>query len=281
MNKNGMRLAVAYVLIGSFFLCSCATTSGTKGIAGTMDSERPGLRLSAFIQGTQSSSGFTGIATRYSRYHEVPPIKPDPQPVPEQHTARISKGMDMEKQGKYAEAESIYREIIADLPTTPAPFARLAYTLQALGYGREACQMFRKFQALGGRYRTKFVPEEINALVVVGSPKDEKAMIQSTKRSYGLISSDGEVFIVHLQNPRDQVMIGANEYWLGVDSDARFDKKDWVPFLGRSYRNGGVSVTTRGVGFVDGTERLENGGQISVYLQGGWKTMEQKLPSLK
>jgi hypothetical protein len=245
-------------------------TRNLVGVTGTLNSERQGLRLSVFVEGMRGALGFDGFAKPQSRYHETPPIKEDPKPVPPEYAARMTKGIDLEKEGKYAEAESSYRSIIAELPNTPAPFARLAFTLQALGCGREACEMFRKFQSLGGRYRTQFVPEEVNALLVVDPPDNEQSVIGSGKRSSGLVSSDGEVWIVHLRRS-DEVMISTKECWLGEGSSVEFDTKDWVPFLGKRYRKGGVSVKRYYIEFHDNTERLEDDGRVTCYLYHRWR----------
>jgi hypothetical protein len=70
----------------------------------------------------------------------------------------------------------------------------------------------------------------------------------------------GDAVLVALSRPR----------CIGAGSQLRFDKKDWVDFLGGKYRGGGVSVAETGLSFQEGTERLR--GEVSEVFTGGeWK----------
>jgi len=61
---------------------------------------------------------------------------------------------------------------------------------------------------------------------------------------------------------------------IGVGSQIRFGKSDWVPFLGSSYRGGGFAVTSEGFMYLQHTERQNSQGK-AIYDGTDWLPIEE------
>ncbi len=199
-------------------------------------------------------------------------VKATAKPVPDEYRQKIDEAISKEKAGDFKQAATLYRQIISEISDVPAPYARLAFTLKGLGYGREASGMFKRFHDLGGDYGIEFVPEFVNNRLSAPVPRTEAEMFNCSSITKGLISEGGNGFYsVDFQQPGDSMPFSSSERCrIGVGSKLRFDRKDWVSLLGVKYRKGGVAVTSSSLSFGEETERLETDGSVSVFKMGNW-----------
>jgi tetratricopeptide (TPR) repeat protein len=189
----------------------------------------------------------------------------------------MDQALTLEKEGKFDEAVVIYRQVAAEMPEYADVYARMAYTLQKMEYAKQSDEMLQKCIKLGGIKEDS--PYAMNVHLSGGimltdsmftaPPKEEKELTAKEIPSKALACGTSEYWLLMMTRPDDGVAIVDNFSMIGVGSEIRFDRGDWVTFLGRQYRKGGFRVLKSGVEFLEGTEQMENGG-ITVYEAGKW-----------
>lgn len=185
-------------------------------------------------------------------------------------------GMILEREGKFDEAKLMYDRVVVSAPNFADAYARLGFTLQKMGYAKEASEMFSKCEEKGAPSESEYIPEIFmgtiinNSVWISSPPKNESELIKYRVATRCLIFSEPSSLCLVMQYENDSVPINAqDECMIGIGSELRFDKKDWVDFIGGKYRDGGVSITEKGVSFWEGTERLD-GNKVYIFVNGKW-----------
>ena len=97
---------------------------------------------------------------------------------------------------------------------------------------------------------------------ILKSKLDTKALIQSSETGrWTLKLEKGDFFSI----------TSSSQCPIGVGSQMRFSRDNWIDLCGQKYRNGGFSVKDIGLVFLDGTEREDSSG-VAKYISGQWKT---------
>jgi len=192
--------------------------------------------------------------------------------IPPELRDLMKMGMALEEESKLEEAKLTYEKVSKAVPDFPDVYARLAYTLQKLGYAKDANKMFSKCKEKGIPVQSEYIPELFRGQLITKSimispaPRSEAELLNCKKvLARGLIYSDEGSLMLVIQKPGDglnlspEVMIRRPECKLGIGSELSFDKNSWVDFVGGKYRGGGVSITENGFRFWEGTEKLDQG----------------------
>ncbi|HUV98172.1 MAG TPA: hypothetical protein VMW14_01565 [Candidatus Paceibacterota bacterium] len=198
----------------------------------------------------------------------------------ERRYPQMDEGLRLEKEGRLEEALGIYRKVASEMPDLADVYARMAYTLRKMEYAKQSSEMFNKCEKIGGFKQdspyamdAKFIfGGLITNSVLVKEPTEERELLTTEAAAEALICSlDGYLQLV-LTRPSDEIPIIRSTPTIGVGSELRFDRGDWVTFLGKQYRKGGVRIQKTGLEFLEGTEQLENG-KVKVLVSG--KFIEQ------
>lgn len=189
----------------------------------------------------------------------------------------MDEGLRLEKEGKLEQALEIYQKVALEVPKFADVYARMGYTLRKMGYGKKASEMFSKCKQVGGFKQSspyamdaKFVGGWwMTDSMVVKAASNEQELLEKESPAKALMYSSGDMWVLLMTGPEDSVPIIKNSPTIGIGSELRFDQGDWVEFLGKQYRKGGVRVMKTGLQFLEGTEQLY-GGKVSVLRGGNW-----------
>jgi len=188
----------------------------------------------------------------------------------------MDKGLHLEKEGKLQEALGIYHQVASMMPKFADVYARMTYTLRKMGYARQSSGMLDTCQELGGIKKDSpyamnahfvggwFLTDELSVRMMV-----EQELLTTEATAKALMYSSNGYWVLIMVNQDDGVPIINNTPTIGIGSELRFDHGDWVTFLGKQYRKGGVKVLKTGLEFFEETERLGNG-EVEVLLSGKW-----------
>jgi tetratricopeptide (TPR) repeat protein len=203
--------------------------------------------------------------------------------IPPELRDLMKMGMALEEESKLEEAKVAYEKVFKAAPDFPDVYARLAYTLQKLGYAKDANKMFSKCKEKGIPAQSEYIPELFRgqlltkSIMISPAPRSEAELLNCKKVfARGLIYSEEGSLMLVIQKTGDglnlspEVMVRRPECKLGIGSELSFDKNSWVDFVGGKYRRGGVSITENGIRLWEGTEKLDQG-LIFIFIKEKWE----------
>jgi tetratricopeptide (TPR) repeat protein len=190
---------------------------------------------------------------------------------------QMDEGLPLEKEGKLEEALGIYRKVASEMPKFADVYARMAYTLRKMEYAKQSSEMLDKCQKSGGFEQDSPYAMDAHFLggwfltdaMAVPAISDEGELLKTESAAKALMYSSKDVWVLMMTRQGHGVPIINNTPTVGVGSELRFDRGDWVAFLGKQYRKGGVRVLKTGLEFLEGTEQLDNGA-VKVLRSGKW-----------
>lgn len=189
----------------------------------------------------------------------------------------MDEGLRLEKEGKLEEALAIYRRVASEMPKFADVYARMAYTLRKMEYARQSSEMPHKCQEIGGFKQDSpyamdahfLGPYLLTDAIVVRAVSAEGELLTRESAAKALMFSSKDSWVLMMTRQGDGVPIIRNSPTIGVESEIRFDRGDWLTFLGKQYRKGGVRVLKTGLEFLEGTEQLDDG-EVKVLRSGKW-----------
>jgi hypothetical protein len=196
----------------------------------------------------------------------------------------MEEAVRLEKEDKLDEALQLYQKAASEMPKYADVYARMGYTLRKMGYAKKADEMFDKCQKVGGlKQESPYAFDAgfsqgkwITDSMVVGAITNKQQLLKREAPASALMYSSRDAWVLLMTRPGDSVPIINGIPTVGVGSELRFDRGDWVEFLGEKYRKGGVRVMTNGPQFLEGTEKIENG-EVKIQRSGTW-VQEQQPP---
>lgn len=232
----------------------------------------------------QMIQGCSSVSTGTQKATPPPQLKPisasQPSLLAKQRYPQMDDGLRLEKENKLEEALTIYQKVASEMPNFADVYARMAYTLRKMGYARQSYDMLHKCIKIGGFKRDSFYAMDANFSadgrlytdsISIKAPTEEKELLETkyTAEAMALMFSSGGYWILMMTKQGDSVPIIDNTPTITIGFELRFDRGDWVEFLSKHYRKGGVRVLKTGLEFVDGTEQLDNGA-VKVLRSGKW-----------
>ncbi|MBE3063460.1 MAG: tetratricopeptide repeat protein [Spirochaetes bacterium] len=195
----------------------------------------------------------------------------------QQRYPQMDEGLRLEKEGKLEEALEVYRKVASEMPQFADVYARMAYTLKKMEYAKQSSQMLDKCQSIGGFKEDSPYAMDAHFLggwfltdsMVLRAISDEGGLLKTEAAAKALMYSSDDAWVLMMTKQGDGVPIINNSPTIGVGSELRFDRGDWVTFLGKQYRKGGVRVLKTGLEFLEGTEQMDNAA-VTVLRSGTW-----------
>ena len=193
----------------------------------------------------------------------------------QQRYPQMDEGLRLEKEGKLEEALGVYRKVASEMPNFADVYARMAYTLRKMEYAKQSSEMLHKCQKIGGVKQDSPYTMDVRGggfldnSMSVKAPTEERELLTTESAAKALMYSSDDYWVLIMTKLGDGVPIINNNPTIGIGSELRFDRSDWVVFLGKQYRKGGVRVLKTGIEFLEGTEHLDNG-EVKVFAISKW-----------
>ncbi len=96
--------------------------------------------------------------------------------IPPELRDLMKKGMALEEESKLEEAKLTYEKVSMAAPNFPDVYVRLAYTLQKMGYAKDASKMFSNCWEKEIPDKSEYIPELFRGKLITKSMGEMKAL---------------------------------------------------------------------------------------------------------